>query len=249
MKKLLLSILICGFAVLANAQNRVIDLQALAIYGPDTIKHNQSFTVNSTFKNLGTDSLLPGDSIFLNVVLFNGGLVLPPSGSYYTILTSIVAPNDTFVQNFNTGIGIGYPNDTTLQVCVFGRAVNGTGVGPITPITAEDSSTILNNITCKTAYYRTNHTAISEIEAGSFNMFPNPANSAVTFNFTLASASEVAISIADVTGKVVASQSNGLQTAGSHSMNFDISNLAPGMYITHIQVGTTVKTQKLIISR
>src|SRR5688572_22354667 len=111
MKKLLLSILLGGFALLANAQSRSIDLKAVAIYSPDTIKQSQTINIQSTFQNMGTDTILPGDTVTVYFII--GNSVFPVFAR--SIQSTPRLPNDSFQVNFNTGtFGMSYPNDTTF---------------------------------------------------------------------------------------------------------------------------------------
>lgn len=66
--------------------------------------------------------------------------------------------------------------------------------------------------------------------------FPNPANPTAMIDFQLPHNSEVNISVYDLTGKLIAILTNGWLQAGYHSVKFDGSNLASGIYIYRMNV-------------
>lgn len=83
--------------------------------------------------------------------------------------------------------------------------------------------------------------SISEEAAVAFAIYPNPA----TDNFTvkLDESSDVAISVIDVQGKVVASQT----AAGQSETTVDASALAPGIYTVLVSSENGVATKKVVV--
>jgi hypothetical protein len=81
--------------------------------------------------------------------------------------------------------------------------------------------------------------AISEV-------YPNPASDETTIKYSLNNAEEVQVVVLDVTGKIVKTVSNGLQVAGDHTVSFDASDLASGVYHVNIVSEASTVTKKFI---
>jgi hypothetical protein len=79
--------------------------------------------------------------------------------------------------------------------------------------------------------------------------YPNPFNPATTIRYALPVRSHVVVAIFNGLGQRVATLVNGDVEAGNHSVRFDGSNLASGVYYYRIQAGNFVQTKKLILIR
>jgi hypothetical protein len=79
------------------------------------------------------------------------------------------------------------------------------------------------------------------------NVFPNPAVDVAQVNYTLASESNVVITIYDVTGKVISTVNKGSQPAGRHFSAINTAEMANGFYTVSVQTGTTNSVAKLIV--
>ncbi|KAF0140537.1 MAG: hypothetical protein FD122_2337 [Stygiobacter sp.] len=79
--------------------------------------------------------------------------------------------------------------------------------------------------------------------------FPNPFNPVTTINYTLPNVSKVKLVIYDVTGREVATLVNEFQSAGKHSVNFNASRIASGVYYYRIQAGDIIQTKKMILMK
>jgi len=77
--------------------------------------------------------------------------------------------------------------------------------------------------------------------------YPNPFNPTTTIQFGLPETGNVSLEVFDMTGRRVATLVNESKTAGWHTVTFDASNLASGMYIYRIQSGEFITTRKLIL--
>ena len=81
-----------------------------------------------------------------------------------------------------------------------------------------------------------------------FEVYPNPANASTTVAVEVANASEVAITIADLAGKVV--YTNNLGTVkGTQKVNVNTEALNSGVYMVNVSVNGTVSTQKLVVRK
>ena len=78
--------------------------------------------------------------------------------------------------------------------------------------------------------------------------FPNPFNPSTTIQYALPEQAQVNLTVYDMLGQRVAILLSGqVQTAGTHSVNFDASNLSSGMYIYRLQTGSQSITRKMIL--
>jgi hypothetical protein len=79
--------------------------------------------------------------------------------------------------------------------------------------------------------------------------YPNPFNPSTIIRYGLPLRSQVALNIYNTLGQQVAMLVNRNEEAGYHSVRFDGSNLASGVYFYRLQAGTYVETRKLLLLR
>ncbi|MBL7944330.1 MAG: T9SS type A sorting domain-containing protein [Flavobacteriales bacterium] len=76
--------------------------------------------------------------------------------------------------------------------------------------------------------------SVNEMEtAANFSVYPNPTESLINLNYTLAAAGEVKFQVVDMMGKVVMSQSV-VRAAGNHTQVLDLDSLASGTFVLQI---------------
>ena len=79
---------------------------------------------------------------------------------------------------------------------------------------------------------------------------PNPANNNTLFTFRAAHTAKTSVEIYDLTGKKVADVFVGAVEAGAeYRVDFNVSNLATGVYTYRLTNGSEVKIDRLIISK
>ena len=77
--------------------------------------------------------------------------------------------------------------------------------------------------------------------------YPNPFNPTTSINYGLQNDGYVEIMVYDASGRLVKELVNQHQAAGSHSINWNASNQASGMYFAKMVAGDVVQTQKLVL--
>ena len=77
--------------------------------------------------------------------------------------------------------------------------------------------------------------------------FPNPFNPTTQITYELPQNSNVRLQVFDMNGRQVATLVNESVSAGTHTVNFNASDLSSGVYMYRLQAGTTVLTRKLTL--
>jgi len=74
-----------------------------------------------------------------------------------------------------------------------------------------------------------------------------PVHPSSTINYGLMNDGHIEIMVYDATGRLVDELVNQHQTAGYHSITWNASNQASGMYFAKMIAGDVVQTQKLVL--
>ncbi|MGB0176727.1 MAG: T9SS type A sorting domain-containing protein, partial [Owenweeksia sp.] len=91
-----------------------------------------------------------------------------------------------------------------------------------------------------------------EIEAAAreiLEVFPNPASDKVRISLDLEDRTDLSITVRDINGKLVKTQSYKKLDRETREIGLDVSRLAIGTYILTVQEGAKVRTGKLVIAR
>jgi hypothetical protein len=85
---------------------------------------------------------------------------------------------------------------------------------------------------------------------GSFSLspaYPNPFNPSTTIEFSMAATSQARLVVSDLAGRTVATLVDGLVAGGQHSVVFDASGLASGVYVYTLASGGHSESRKLVL--
>ena len=77
--------------------------------------------------------------------------------------------------------------------------------------------------------------------------YPNPFNPVTKIAFSLPKNGDVKLVVYDILGKEVATLVNDYRTAGTHSVEFNASNLASGVYLYRIEAGDFRDVKKMML--
>ena len=77
--------------------------------------------------------------------------------------------------------------------------------------------------------------------------YPNPFNPVTTIKYGISRAGNVKLAVYDVLGRQVAVIVNEFRQGGSHSVNFNASELASGVYVYTIRSGEFTDTKKMVL--
>jgi hypothetical protein len=83
-----------------------------------------------------------------------------------------------------------------------------------------------------------------------YQNYPNPFNPTTNIQFDLARDARVTLKIFNVLGQQVATlYDNELLTAGAKISHFDATNLASGVYVYRINVGSVTSSRKMVVMK
>ena len=91
-------------------------------------------------------------------------------------------------------------------------------------------------------------TATIDEQAGGMRIFPNPAAQDIHIAFNIAETKNAVVSVADLTGSVVATVSSERMVAGANDITIPVSNLPAGMYIVQLKSPEGVVAKKVVVS-
>jgi hypothetical protein len=76
---------------------------------------------------------------------------------------------------------------------------------------------------------------------------PSPANPKTAISIQLSALSFVNLSVYDITGRKVAELVNGTMSAGEHTVSWNASGNASGVYLVKLEAGEERVTQKMVV--
>ena len=79
--------------------------------------------------------------------------------------------------------------------------------------------------------------------------YPNPFNPTTTINYSVPQTGAVSLKVYNLLGQEVATLFTGVQQIGNHSVTFDGSKFASGIYFYRLQAGTNSMTKKLVLMK
>ena len=80
-----------------------------------------------------------------------------------------------------------------------------------------------------------------------FQNFPNPFNPLTNISYSLPHSGNIRLIIYNLLGEEIAHLVEGRQSAGYHSISWNASNVASGIYFYRLQAGDFVQTRKMVL--
>ena len=77
--------------------------------------------------------------------------------------------------------------------------------------------------------------------------YPNPFNPTTIINYQIPNSNYITLKVYDILGNVIKTLVDGYKTQGMHSVNFNASNLASGVYFYQLHAGNFIATKKLLL--
>ena len=77
--------------------------------------------------------------------------------------------------------------------------------------------------------------------------YPNPFNPSTNISFVLPTSSKVQLTVYNMLGQKVQTLIDGSLTSGTHSVKFEASNLASGIYLYQLRTPTSTLTQRMVL--
>ena len=96
-------------------------------------------------------------------------------------------------------------------------------------------------------YYAVSHHEIPIPKSIQLAAYPNPFNSTTRISFSLPTNTKAELKVYDVLGRMVETLMTGSTTAGEHSLTWDASKQASGLYFVALQTPEQKRVQKVIL--
>lgn len=210
--------------------------------------HNQGNTVTAAFT--GSDTVIAGQTYTYTLTL----TATSGSGKYGV---DIAANTGTLAVISGQGLKLlsGELTHSAAITYVSPKAIQFSYTAPAAPGTDILYATIVRGYTG--AYnWAPNKTLVVKTATGIINNeipvkyylsqnFPNPFNPTTKINYGLAKASNVKISVFDMTGKNVSTLVDEYENAGNYYVNFNASSFSSGIYYFKIEAGDFIDVKKM----
>jgi len=82
-----------------------------------------------------------------------------------------------------------------------------------------------------------------------YQSYPNPFNPSTTIKYSIPNSDKVSIKVYDILGREVSTLVNEYKTAGTHTVEFNASGLASGVYFYQLRAQNFAETKKMVLLR
>jgi hypothetical protein len=183
-------------------------------------------------------NVIPNQVLTAAAPIFKQKLASVFGGNTGTLTYSVVSSNTTIASASIVG---------TDTVKVVNLRPSSTAITITVTATDVDNSRISTSFTVTTSGVGVAVPTEIPTEFSLSQNYPNPFNPSTTISYGLPNASNVSLKIYNILGEQVASLVNKVMPAGYHTVNFDASKLASGMYIYRLEAGSFVQVKKMMM--
>lgn len=255
MKRFYTTFALLGALISTSFAQRHCDVELVAA-APATntvINCTDSFTLAYIFVNNGPDMLMTSDTMFVidgeigdgsvwNYSLENNAAV----GD--TVIFYAAKSHKNMTQRLVNSAGDAY---------VFAPFANGSYKYPILFVGFSDTTAVVdtglsNDGALIDVTYNCSATGINNVAFAneSLQLFPNPTNALVNFNYNFAERSAIAnIKVTDISGRTVLSAAYGEQRVGNKQFSLDLSSLNSGMYYVELVTDSKRAISKVTVQK
>ncbi len=233
---------ITGFAVWWDP--RSCNYQTMGSYFPDFAMTVLPSTHSITNQNDSDFSYcrVPAVKLYSNSVKFSATVTPTPAAGTLTF-TFLNKANNNLLDSLTS-----YPDSLRLRIKATGGVTSGVytvnviGKGPNgTPVHLRTIS-----LTVTPVGLTSNENEVPK-DFFLYQNFPNPFNPTTNIRFDIAKAGLVTLSVYDVTGKKVADLVNENLNTGKHTVDFNASNIASGVYFYKIETPDFTSIKKMML--
>ena len=209
-------------------------------------------------ENMASFDLTFGDELYLDQKLllynasldsiraFSGGSAhFLGSGALYDSGMSLVLPSRDPVMTKRSDS----PDDSLYVIQSVGTGLHVSTLATVSPKFAwilSDSNTVFRRVDLLTGVAQT---STPPREYRLYQNYPNPFNPTTTIRYGLPERSHVTLSVFNTLGQRVIVLVHAVEEAGEHSVRFDGTGLASGVYLYRLAAENNVVTKKLVILR
>jgi len=226
---------------LAYSSYRIVRRQV----GSSTVFTSSAFYSSPSTQTYVSPPLSLGRTYQFYVLAFCGTARVDSSTiTPYTVCTSLRTANPNATEQVDVDKDVAYimPNGTV----VYGLPFNAMDL-PIDVTNPNEQTFTLETMDANTYFGRDITPTVAEASEGELSIYPNPANTEATLNYTLEHESDVMnIQVLDAQGKVMITDQIANPTM-SGCYTFNLNKYCAGVYFVKVQAGDYVQTKKLMV--
>ena len=140
--------------------------------------------------------------------------------------------------------GAGFTDQWDVVVLIFDFREGGEGDG------SENSTWFIDDLEVNVEGVATSNEEVFSDAPAVYNLhqnFPNPFNPTTQIQFDVPEQADLTLEVFNITGQRVAVLANSTYRPGRHTVTFDASNLASGIYFYRLHSGSFVQTEKMML--
>lgn len=166
----------------------------------------------------------------------------------------IVLINKDFTATMKASVSVAGPT-SFLSARDFGFDTTADSVREFAPITSIAGNAFIVSVPPLSVHHLVLSTSASDVAIrasrpdvfGLSQNYPNPFNPCTTITFSVPEAGTVRLAVYDLLGRVVTVLVHGQVAAGAHTVRFDASSLASGIYVARLAAGARSQSRAMVL--